>query len=132
MTPLDLSKFLLGTTPEFRRLLSRSSPPSSLASVNVRLLPPATLRPVSERHTSTHSSNRSGRSAAGSHVADPDADSLSTLPSSLPTTCPQDVSQLPPFPETAVNPSAATSSGFPTSSSPPSSPDFLDGIILAE
>lgn len=65
-------------------------------------------------------------------MADPDdADNLSALPSSLPTTCPQDISQLPSFPETAVNPSAATSSGFPSSSSP-SSPDFLDSIILAE
>lgn len=115
-------------TPEFRRLLSRSSSRPSLASVNVLLLHPATLRPASE-HTPTHSSGRS----TGSHVADPDsADSLSTLPSSLPTTCPQDISQLPSFPETAANPSAATSFGFPSSSSPPSSPDFLDGIILAE
>lgn len=66
-------------------------------------------------------------------MADPgDADSLSTLPSSLPATCPQDISQLPSFPETAANPSAEMSSGFPTSSSPPSSPDFLDSIILAE
>jgi hypothetical protein len=122
----DLSNFLLGATPGFRRPLSRSSPRPSLASVNVLLLHPATLRPVSERHSSS-------RSAAGSHVADPDdADSLSTLPSSLPTTCPQDISQLPSFPETAVNPSAATSSGFPSSSRPPSSPDFLDSIILAE
>ncbi len=128
--PPDLPNFLLGATPEFRRMLSRSSPPPSLASVNVLLLHPATLRPVSERHTSTHSSSRS---AAGNHVADPDdADSLSTLPSSLPTTCPQDISQLPSFPETAANPSAATSSGFPSSSSPLSSPDFLDSIILAE
>lgn len=126
----DLSKFLSGATPEFRRLLSRSSPRPSLASVNVLLLHPATLRPVSEGRTSTHSS----RSTAGSHVADPgDTDSLSAaLPSSLPSTCPQDISQLPSFPETATNPSAATSSGFPSSSSPPSSPDFLDGIILAE
>jgi hypothetical protein len=127
--PPDLSNFLLGATPEFRRLLSRSSPRPPLASVNVLLLHPATLRPVSERHTSTHSSSRS---VAG-HVADPDdADSLSTLPSSMPTTYPQDISQLPSFPETAANPSAATSSGFPSSSSPQSSPDFLDSIILAE
>lgn len=98
--------------------------------MNVLLLHPATLRPVSERRTS-HSSRRS---APGSHVADTDdADSLSAkLPSSLPTTCSQDISQLPSFPETAANPSAATSSGFPSSSSPPSSPDFLDSIILAE
>jgi hypothetical protein len=122
MTTPNLSNFLLGPTPQSRRL-SRSSPRPSLASVNVLLLHPCTPRPVSERHTSR----------TGSHVADPDdADSLSTLPSSLPTTCPQDISQLPSFPETAVNPSAATSSGFPSSPSSPSSPDFLDSIILAE
>jgi hypothetical protein len=127
----DLSKFLLGATAEFRRLHSRSSPRPSLASVNVLLLHSATLRPVSERRTSTRSSRRS---AAGSHVVDPDDDddNLSALPSSLPTTCPQDISLLPSFPETATNPSAATSSGFPSSSSPPSSPDFLDSIILAD
>ena len=132
--PPDLSYFLLGATPEFRRLLSRSSPRPSLASVNVLLLHPATLRPVSEGRTSTHSSTHfSRRSAVGSHATDPDdTDSLSALPSSLPATGPQDISQLPSFPETAANPSAAMSSGFPSSSSPPSSPDFLDGIILAE
>lgn len=128
----DLSDVLLGATPEFSRLLSRSSARPSLASVNVLLLHPATLRPVSERRSShSSSSHSSSRSAPGSHVPG-DADSLSTLPSSLPTTCPQDISQLPSFPETAADPSAATSSGFPGSSSPPSSPDFLDGIILAE
>lgn len=98
--------------------------------MNVLLLHPATLRPVSERRASTHSSRRS---TAGSHVADPDDPGcLSALPSSLPTTCPQDISQLPSFPETAANSSAAMSSGFPSSSSPPPSPDFLDSIILAE
>lgn len=109
---------------------SRSSLRPSLASVNVLLLHPATLRPVSEQRTSTH---RSSRSAAGRHVSDPgDADGLSALPSSLPATGPQDISQLPSFPETAANLSTTTSSGFPSSSSPPSSPDFLDSIILAE
>lgn len=126
----DLSNYLLGAAPGSRRVSSRSSLRPSLASVNVLFLHPATLRPASEQRTSTHCSSRS---AAGRHVSDPgDADGLSALPSSLPATGPQDISQLPSFPETAANPSATTSSGFPSSSSPLSSPDFLDSIVLAE
>jgi hypothetical protein len=99
--------------------------------MNVLFLHPATLRPVSGLRTSHAGSTR--KSAAGSHVAAPDdADQLSALPSSLPATGPQDISQLPSFPETAAHPSTPTSSGFPSSSSPPSSPDFLDSIVLAE
>ncbi len=130
MTFPDLSDFLLGATPEFhRRPLSRSSLRPSLTSVNVLFLHPATLRPVSGRRMS----HAYRKSATGSHVAAPDdADQLSALPSSLPATGPQDISQLPSFPETATHPSTPTSSGLPSSSSPPSSPDFLDSIVLAE
>ncbi len=129
MTSLTLSNFLLDASPKCRhRPLSRStSPRPSLASVSVLLLHPATLRPVSERRTSTHSASES---AAGNHVVAPDdADRLTALPSTLPTTYPQHISS---FPETAAHPSTPTSSGVLSSSRPPSSPDLLDSIILAE
>jgi hypothetical protein len=126
----DPSQFLIGANPDFRRRpLSRTSPRPSLASVNAFLLHPATLRPVSERRTSTHSAIKA---TASGHVEAPDdanrSSVLSVLPSSLSAT---EISQVPPFPETAVPPSTPTSSGFSTSSSPPSSPDLLDGIVLA-
>jgi hypothetical protein len=122
----DLSKFLLGATPDFhRRPLSRSSPRPSLASV---ILHPATLRPVSERRTSTHGASQT---VTGTRVVAPDdADRMSALPSSLPAAHSRHISQLPSFPESAVHPSTPTSSGFSSSLSPPSSPDLLDSIVL--
>src|SRR5713226_7701438 len=130
MTFPDLSDFLLGATPEFhRRPLSRSSLRPSLTSVNVLFLHPATLRPVSGRRMSHASSTR--KSATGSHVAAPDdADQLSALPSSLPATGPQDISQLPSLRDTATRPSTSSCSGLPISSSSPSSTDFFGFIEL--
>ena len=127
------SQFLIGANPDFRRRpLSRTSPRPSLASVNALLLHPATLRPVSEWRTSTHSAIKA---TASSHVEAPDDANrscvLSVLPSSIPVIGSEQISQDPSFPETAVPPSTPTSSGFSTSSSPPSSPDLLDGIVLA-
>ncbi|KAH9996309.1 hypothetical protein BJV77DRAFT_1065927 [Russula vinacea] len=117
--------------PEFhRRPLSRSSPRPSLASVNSFILHPATLRPVSERRTSVHAARKS---VASSHVtSSDDANRLSALPSSLPATRSQIISHLPSFPGSAVNSSTATSSVFPSSSTPPSSPDLLDNIVLED
>jgi hypothetical protein len=98
--------------------------------VNSFILHPATLRPVSERRTSTHAARKSVASSHGANSDD--ANRLSALPSSLPATRSQHISQLPSFPESAVNPSTATSSVFPNSSSPPSSPDLLDSIVLED
>jgi hypothetical protein len=70
---------------------------------------------------------------ASSHVvSSDDANRLSVLPSSIPATRSQIISQLPSFPESAINPSTATSSVFPSSSTPPSSPDLLDSIVLED
>ena len=98
--------------------------------MNSFILHPATLRPVSERRTSVHAARKS---VASSHVtSSDDANRLSALPSSLPATRSQIISHLPSFPGSAVNSSTATSSVFPSSSTPPSSPDLLDNIVLED
>jgi hypothetical protein len=98
------------------------------------ILHPATLFPVGERWRSTIRSLNV--SAEGSRVVAPDdSDNLSAMPSSLPVTRSQHISQLPSFPESAIRSFALRSSGFPNplrTSSPPPSPDLLDHIVLAD
>ena len=124
----------LGASPDVRRRAqSRPNSRRSPATVNPLILRPATLLPIGERRISPIRPLRG--STDGQEVVTGDAGSLSTLPSSLPTTRSEDISQLPAFPESANRSSALRSSGFSNplkSASRPPSHDFLDHVVLAD